>query len=465
MASDTYDQNGNMAAIPRPGTAIPSWANLTADQWATLTADEWAKMEVAPTFRATYDAWNGLVRLTEPEASAPGVPVQDNSHDARGYRIITNTYTAGTLTETRHAYFTDQWQCLEERLGTSTTPDRQFSWGVRYIDDLILRDHSVSGGTLNERLYALQDANWNVTTVTDSTGTIQERYEYEPYGVTTVLAPDFTVRTTSNFTWETTYCSYRWDASSGLFAVRNRFYHPRLGGWLSGDPRAYEVGLNLYDYNYCLIATDPFGEFPWLAAILVLVIAVAIAKIIHDQFPKRPAGAPMTPQQKAQLQAMIGRLIQCAQQKGLNTLASNLRAMRLGRTMTEAGAADIRANANTQGKTTDFAPSFFTFSPCRQYQTLIHEASRVGGNYVEENQWEALENLSRAEDEMFKKLAKCLDCCDEFPKLSQPEDCKEETACKDSPPSTNGPSNVCQSTTPTQPTTTPTAPPAQTGRV
>ena len=259
MASDTYDQNGNMAAIPRPGTAIPSWANLTADQWATLTADEWAKMEVAPTFRATYDAWDGLVRLTEPEASAPGVPVQDNSYDARGYRIITNTYTAGTLTETRHAYFTDQWQCLEERLGTSTTSDRQFIWGVSYIDDLILRDRSVSGGTLNERLYALQDANWNVT---DSTGTIKERYEYEPYGATTVLAPDFTVRTTSNFDWETTYCSYRHDSTTGLCLARFRYYHPALGSWLTRDPLDVESdSTNLYEYvqSNPLIACDPSG--------------------------------------------------------------------------------------------------------------------------------------------------------------------------------------------------------------
>jgi RHS repeat-associated protein len=71
---------------------------------------------------------------------------------------------------------------------------------------------------------------------------VQERYEYDPYGVASVLAPDFTARGVSDFEWETTYCGYRWDAVSGLFAVRNRFYHPVLGVWLTRDPIGYAAG-------------------------------------------------------------------------------------------------------------------------------------------------------------------------------------------------------------------------------
>jgi hypothetical protein len=43
--------------------------------------------------------------------------VQQNQYDGRGFRIVTRSYSNGTLAETRHAYFTDNWQCLEERLG------------------------------------------------------------------------------------------------------------------------------------------------------------------------------------------------------------------------------------------------------------------------------------------------------------------------------------------------------------
>ncbi|MFV0445332.1 MAG: RHS repeat domain-containing protein, partial [Planctomycetaceae bacterium] len=283
-ADPKYDANGNMTTVPRPGLNRPSWANLTTDQWAALTVNDWSRMEVAPTFRATYDAWNRLVKLTD---GGNGETVQENQYDGRGYRIVSKTYTDGALSETRHAYFTDQWQCIEERLGTSSTPDRQFVWGVRYIDDLILRDRSVSGGSLNERLYALQDANWNVTTLTDSTGAVQERYEYDPYGVTTVLAPDFTIRAGSNFAWETTYCGYRWDQSTGLFAVRNRFYHPRLGIWITPEPlplplddrlQANYRNLYAFDYSKPLVYVDPDGLWP-LFAVTGLIGAVAGAVI------------------------------------------------------------------------------------------------------------------------------------------------------------------------------------------
>jgi RHS repeat-associated protein len=250
-ADPTYDANGNMTSIPRPGLPRPSWANLTTDQWSTLTVDQWVELEVAPKFKATYDAWNRLVTLAD---GGNGAPVQESHYDGRGCRIVTKTYTAGSLTETRHAYFTDRWQIVEERLGSSTTPDRQVVWGVRYIDDLILRDRSVTG-TLNERLYGCQDANWNMTAVTDSTGTVQERYEYDPYGVTIVLAPNFTVRTTSTFAWETTYCSYRWDLSIGLFAVRHRFYHPQLGVWITRDPQP-QPPTSLY----CHLSSEPIGN-------------------------------------------------------------------------------------------------------------------------------------------------------------------------------------------------------------
>ncbi len=75
---------------------------------------------------------------------------------------------AGLLTETRHFYYTSAWQVLEERVDSSASPTRQFVWGLRYIDDCVLRDRDTSGsGMLDERLYALQDGNWNVTSVTN----------------------------------------------------------------------------------------------------------------------------------------------------------------------------------------------------------------------------------------------------------------------------------------------------------
>jgi hypothetical protein len=46
-----------------------------------------------------------------------------------------------------------------------------------------------------------------------------------------------------------------------MFQVRNRYYHPNLGRWISRDPIGYEDGINLYAYvgNKPTNSFDPFG--------------------------------------------------------------------------------------------------------------------------------------------------------------------------------------------------------------
>ncbi|GIX04301.1 MAG: hypothetical protein KatS3mg114_0170 [Planctomycetaceae bacterium] len=80
-ADPKFDANSNMTTIPRPELNRPSWANLMTNQWAALTADQWVEMEVAPTFRATDDAWNRLVKLTD---GGDSTTVQENQYDGRG---------------------------------------------------------------------------------------------------------------------------------------------------------------------------------------------------------------------------------------------------------------------------------------------------------------------------------------------------------------------------------------------
>ncbi|MCA8991914.1 MAG: hypothetical protein KDA88_08040 [Planctomycetaceae bacterium] len=280
-----YDANGNMTTIPRANGPYPTWANFTPDEWDQFTADQWDEFEAAPTFQATYDAWNRLVKIEDVKGT-----VQENEYDARGFRVVKKSYTAGSLDETRHYYYSNSWQVLEERVGTSTTPDRHYVWGQRYIDELICRDRTTTS-TLDERLYALQDANWNVTTVVDDSGTVQERYEYDPYGVTSFLSPTFTTRASSDFDWETTYAGYRWDTGVQVFAIRHRYYSPNLGTWLARDPLGQIDGPNLYRIRHVLRGTDPLG----LAACTINVVIshnYEFNNLLTDNFPgeDRPPG-------------------------------------------------------------------------------------------------------------------------------------------------------------------------------
>ncbi len=206
---------------------------------------------------ATYDAWNRLTKLTDAETAAT---VQENQYDGRYFRTLRRDYAEGTLDQTRHFYYTDDWRCVEERLDTETTPDRQFVWGLRYIDDIICRDRSTTG-TLNERLYALPDGNWNVTALVNTSGAVAERLEYDPYGNTTWLDAGFAVEDGSQYGLEVTYCSYRWDQAVSMFQVRFRWYLPSLGMWSTQDPTSYIEGTNLYvvAWSAPMGNTDPFG--------------------------------------------------------------------------------------------------------------------------------------------------------------------------------------------------------------
>ena len=209
-----------------------------------------------PTYRipfsihTRYDPWNRLVRVADGADS-----VAEFDYDGLARRILLRSYVGGSLAETRHLYYTEpsRWQVLEERLESggqpAATPDRQFVWGLRYIDDLLLRDRDTnSNGTLNERLYALQDANWNVTAVTDETGAIQERYAYAAYGTPLFLSPAFTPRASSQYHFTTLYTGREYDAPTGLYYYRMRYYQPGLGVFVGRDPIGYHDSTSLYQY-------------------------------------------------------------------------------------------------------------------------------------------------------------------------------------------------------------------------
>jgi len=184
-----------------------------------------------------YDAWNRLMSVSTASSGSSGSPVTLGTYqyDGLNRRVINTTSSA------RHYYYTSAWQIIEERVGVATTADRQFVWGLRYLDDLVLRDNGAV------RFYAFHDY-FNCTAIADTTGAVQERYGYNAFGQVRFLTASFGSRSSSSYTWETLYAAYRYDTESGFYQVRNRYLHPTLGRWLTRDPIGYADGLNLYAY-------------------------------------------------------------------------------------------------------------------------------------------------------------------------------------------------------------------------
>jgi RHS repeat-associated protein len=221
-----HDKAGNMTTIPAPNG-----------------------LDVA--FTCKYDAWNRLV-----EVKQGTITIATYAYDGLNRRV-TATPGGGTA---RHFYYSRDWQVLEERVGAATTADRHFVWGLRYVDDLVLR---TVYGTPSEALYAIQDANFNVTSVVDdaSSPAVVERYVYTPYGAMTAYQPDFSSDLSSP-SLEYRYAGYRFDTETGLMQVRNRYLHPQLGRWVTRDPGPH-IGILADFYGYVVNAppvfTDPFG--------------------------------------------------------------------------------------------------------------------------------------------------------------------------------------------------------------
>ncbi|MFO0929436.1 MAG: SdrD B-like domain-containing protein [Gemmataceae bacterium] len=221
-------------------TSISGLSSPAYDGNGNMTGDEQGRTLV-------YDAWNRLVRVTE-----DGTTLIAYTHDALGRRV-----TEGN----RVLYYSAAWQVIEERESGIAVVQTVFS--PVYIDALVLRDRDTDGnGTLDERLWPQQDANYNVTALLDGTGVVVERYAYGPFGSATVLTATFAARTGSGYAWVYLHQGGRYEVLTGLYHFRHREYSPTLGVWLTADPlglRQSEVNCYRYQLNSPLSQLDPSG--------------------------------------------------------------------------------------------------------------------------------------------------------------------------------------------------------------
>ena len=224
------------------------------DNNGNLTKDENGQQYV-------YDEWNRLVAVK----NAAGTTIITYSYDPFGRRI---TETPSGVT-TKDLYLDTSGRVLEERQGSTVTD--QNVWGLGYTNDLVLRDDNSTSGNygktgLGRRLFAQQDTVFNVTSLIAPGGSVQERYQYDPYGTVTVLNANFTVRGTglpsaSTFSWQYLFQDGRLDTTSLMYHFGRRDYSTTLGRWLQPDG-GYWDGANLYqaDGSSPEDRVDPLGQ-------------------------------------------------------------------------------------------------------------------------------------------------------------------------------------------------------------
>jgi RHS repeat-associated protein len=227
----SYEANGNMTAC------LPD------------KDGDWSKG-----YTIVWDAWNRIVQVKNAQTNAT---VATYAYDGLTRRTTT---TIGSTV--RRFYYNDQWKCVEERVGSSSNPDRVYYWSNRkgHRDELLRRDRATSGGSLNETLWCLMDY-FDPIAIANGSGEIQERYTYTAFGLASILTPAFASRAATNFAWNFLFHGQFRDTETGWDNYGFRYYLPWLGRWLSRDPIEEEDNSNLYLFtgNDSINSTDLLG--------------------------------------------------------------------------------------------------------------------------------------------------------------------------------------------------------------
>jgi RHS repeat-associated protein len=253
----SFDALGNWSSVTTDGTGQSRTYNqqneVTATGSATLAFDGNGNTTTDDAGRAlAYDAWNRLVQV-----KSGSTVLASFAYDALGRRVVENTGTAHDL------YYSAAWQVLEERV--SGAAYEQYVWSPVYVDALVERDRDADGNPANgleERLYAQQDANWNVTALADTSGNVKERYIFDPYGSVTYLTAAWGTLSSSAYGWVYLHQGTRFVSAAGLYNHRMRDESPTLGRWLNPDPAMFFAGdESVYraEANHPTSSVDPSG--------------------------------------------------------------------------------------------------------------------------------------------------------------------------------------------------------------
>jgi RHS repeat-associated protein len=188
----------------------------------------------------TYD-WDAANHLISVKQGA-GV-LADFSYDGYGRRSTKSAAGVTTI------YVYNGTQLLEERPSGESTKRRVYGPG---IDNLLAQ---TIGGVVS---YFIADHLGSVIRTTDASGLPVLTRDYDPWGNSIqgsgTSGPAFTGR--------------EWDAETGLYYYRARYYHRGLGRFISED-RAESPGQYVYANNNPIRFNDPLGLTSWDCTISV----------------------------------------------------------------------------------------------------------------------------------------------------------------------------------------------------
>lgn len=177
-------------------------------------------------------------------------------YDALGRRIAKTVDPDGSPTTTEYYY--DGPRVIEERDGGGSV-QATYVYG-RFVDEVLSMQRSGSD------FYYHQDDLFNVTAVTNDSGTVVERYEYGAFGEPSFFDGSDTSIGGTAIGNEYLFNGRRCDPETGLYYFRTRYMDPQAGRFIGrdriglyGDPNNLGNG-QAYVGNNPWTFVDPFGD-------------------------------------------------------------------------------------------------------------------------------------------------------------------------------------------------------------
>ncbi len=193
---------------------------------------------------ASYDYENRLISAGNAGTTA------NYKYDAFGRRIQKAvTQDAQLIT---HNYIYDGDQIVAE-YNTTGALQAKYIYGPGIDEPIKMEKGGIS-------YYYLFDGLGTVSEITDNTGSVIEKYEYDAYGKTTIKDASNNILSQSAIGNRFGFTGRELDSDTGLYYYRARYYSPELGRFLQTDP----LGIDDENpYTYCsndpVNYIDPYG--------------------------------------------------------------------------------------------------------------------------------------------------------------------------------------------------------------
>lgn len=257
-----YDPAGNRSSMTDSVAGSMSYSVNDLNQYtsaggASLQYDSNGNLTSQSGWTYEYDAQNRLFRITGHNQAYGFV------YDSRNRCVARQTLepaglNAGWEVVSSKFFYYDGWDLIEEHTDRGDLI-AAYLHGVR-ADEMIAKFEPENG-----TVYYHTDAEGSVVALTNTSGTVVERYTYDIFGKPKIKNGNGTVISGTAYGNRFLFTGREWLADLELYDYRNRVYSAEFGRFLQTDPKSFDADpSNLYRYcgNDPIDKTDPMGLLP-----------------------------------------------------------------------------------------------------------------------------------------------------------------------------------------------------------